>query len=230
MVVVDPRRTETAKVADEHVFVRPGTDAVVLLAMLHVLFEVEGAVRPAAYVDGVDRVREAVRRLHAGARRARQRRPGRRRSGGSPASSPRPTARAAYGRLGLSTQGFGSVCQWAVACLNALTGNLDREGGVLFTEPAIDFVQTGLIGRGHFDLYRSRVRDAPEYGGELPVSVFAEEIETPGEGQVRAVLTVAGNPVLSTPDGKRLGGRVRRRSTSWRPSTSTSTRRPATPT
>ena len=111
---------------------------------------------------------------------------------------------AAYGRLGLSTQGFGSVCQWAIQCLNVLTGNLDREGGVLFTEPAIDFVRTGLIGRGHFDLFRSRVRQAPEYGGELPVSVLSEEIETPGEGQVRAMLTIAGNPVLSTPDGKRL--------------------------
>ncbi len=203
MVVVDPRRTETARVADEHVFVRPGTDAVVLLAMLHALFEIDGAVRPAAYVDGVDRIREAVADItpeHAA------------RVSGIPAETIRRLTRelaeadgaAAYGRLGLSTQGFGSVCQWAVVCLNALTGNLDREGGVLFTEPAIDFVQTGLIGRGHFDLYRSRVRDAPEYGGELPVSVFAEEIETPGEGQVRAVLTVAGNPVLSTPDGKRL--------------------------
>ena len=96
------------------------------------------------------------------------------------------------------------MCQWAVNCLNTLTGNLDREGGVLFTEPAIDVVATGLIGRGHLDPYRSRVRGAPEYGGELPVSVLREEIETPGEGQVRAVLTVAGNPVLSTPDGKRL--------------------------
>ena len=203
MVVVDPRRTETARVADEHVFVRPGTDAVVLLAMLHALFEIDGAVRPAAYVDGVERVREAVTDFtpeHA------------EHISGISADTIRRLTRelaeadgaAAYGRLGLSTQGFGSVCQWAVVCLNALTGNLDREGGVLFTEPAIDFVTTGLIGRGHFDLYRSRVRDAPEYGGELPVSVFAEEIETPGEGQIRAVLTVAGNPVLSTPDGKRL--------------------------
>jgi anaerobic selenocysteine-containing dehydrogenase len=111
---------------------------------------------------------------------------------------------AAYGRIGLSTQGFGSVCQWALNCLNILSGNLDREGGMLFPEPAVDFVKRGLIGRGHFDKYRSRVRNAPEYGGELPVSVFAEEIETPGDGQVRAVLTIAGNPVLSTPDGKRL--------------------------
>jgi len=202
MVVVDPRRTETARIADEHVFVRPGTDALVLLAMLHCLLE-EGTPRPAAYVDGVERVREAVADFtpeHAA------------RISGVPADTIRRLTRelaeadggAAYGRLGLSTQGFGSVCQWTVVCLNALTGNLDREGGVLFTEPAIDYVVTGLIGRGHFDLYRSRVRDAPEYGGELPVSVFAEEIETPGDGQVRAVLTVAGNPVLSTPDGKRL--------------------------
>jgi anaerobic selenocysteine-containing dehydrogenase len=106
--------------------------------------------------------------------------------------------------MGLSTQGFGSVCQWAINCLNILTGNLDREGGVLFTEPAVDFVATGLVGRGHYDLYRSRVRDAPEFGGELPVSVFAEEIETPGDGQIRTVLTIAGNPVLSTPAGHRL--------------------------
>jgi anaerobic selenocysteine-containing dehydrogenase len=203
MVVVDPRRTETARVADEHVFVRPGTDAVVLLAMIHVLFE-EGLTRPAAYVDGVERVREAVADFspeHAEG------------VSGVPAGTIRRLTRelaaadrgVAYGRVGLSTQGFGSVCQWAVACLNVLTGNLDREGGALFTEPAIDFVTTRLIGRGHHDLYRSRVRGAPEYGGELPVSVFAEEIESPGEGQVRAALTIAGNPVLSTPDGKRLG-------------------------
>ncbi|WP_432479065.1 molybdopterin-dependent oxidoreductase [Nocardioides sp. GXQ0305] len=203
MVVVDPRRTETARVADEHVFVRPGTDAVVLLAMLQVLFA-EGLTRPAAYVDGVERVGDAVSGFtpeHAEA------------VSGVPAETVRRLARelaaaeggVAYGRIGLSTQGFGTVCQWAIACLNALTGQLDREGGALFTEPAIDFVTTRLIGRGHHDLYRSRVRRAPEYGGELPVSVFAEEIETPGEGQVRAVLTIAGNPVLSTPDGKRLG-------------------------
>ena len=112
---------------------------------------------------------------------------------------------AAYGRLGLSTQGFGSICQWAIQCLNILTGNFDREGGVLFPEPAIDIVGTAIVGRGHHDVWRSRVRGAPEFGGELPVSTLREEIETPGEGQIRAMLTVAGNPVLSTPDGKRLG-------------------------
>jgi anaerobic selenocysteine-containing dehydrogenase len=203
MVVFDPRRTETAKVADEHFFVRPGTDAVVLLAMLHVLFA-DGLTRPAAYVDGAERVRELVADFTPEYAAS---------VSGVPAEEIRRITHeyagadgaAAYGRIGLSTQGFGSVCQWALICLNVLTGNLDREGGMLFPEPAIDFVKRGIVGRGHFDKYRSRVRNAPEYGGELPVSVFAEEIETPGEGQIRAVLTIAGNPVLSTPDGKRLG-------------------------
>lgn len=203
MVVIDPRRTETAKVADEHHFVRPGSDATVLLAMLHVLFD-EGLTSPAGYVDGVEAVRAAVAEFTPEYAEV---------ASGLDAEVIRRLTRelaaadgaAAYGRLGLSTQGFGSVCQWAINCLNILTGNLDREGGVLFTEPAIDFVATGLVGRGHFDKYRSRVRGAPEYGGELPVSVFAEEIETPGDGQIRSALTIAGNPVLSTPDGKRLG-------------------------
>lgn len=202
MVVLDPRRTETAKVADEHHFVRPGSDAAVLLAMVHVLFE-EGLTTPPAYVDGVERVRELVapftperaaaasglgpetiRRLArelAGAERA-----------------------AAYGRMGLSTQGFGTLCQWAVALLNVLTGNLDREGGVLFPEPAVDVVGHRVVGQGHHDVWRSRVRGIPELGGELPAATLREEIETPGEGQVRALVTVAGNPVLSTPDGRGL--------------------------
>jgi anaerobic selenocysteine-containing dehydrogenase len=202
MVVVDPRRTETAKVADEHLFVRPGTDAVVLLAMLHVLFA-DGLTRPSAYLDNAERVRELVADFTPEYAESV--------SGVTAADIRRITheyaqadGAAAYGRIGLSTQGFGSVCQWALVCLNALSGNLDREGGMLFTEPAVDFVERGLVGRGHFDKYRSRVRNAPEYGGELPVGVFAEEIVTPGDGQIRAVLTIAGNPVLSTPDGKRL--------------------------
>ena len=92
---------------------------------------------------------------------------------------------AAYGRVGLSTQGFGSICQWAIHCLNILSGNFDREGGVLFTEPAADVVGRAILGRGHYDLWRSRVRGIPEFGGELPASTMREEIETPGEGQIR---------------------------------------------
>jgi anaerobic selenocysteine-containing dehydrogenase len=104
----------------------------------------------------------------------------------------------------VSTQAFGTVCHWAVQLLNLLTGNLDRAGGTLLTTPAIDVVGTGLIGRGHHDVWRSRVRGLPEFGGELPVSVLREEIETPGDGQVRAMLTLSGNPVSSTPDGAAL--------------------------
>ena len=202
MVVVDPRRTETAKVATAHHFVRPGTDAVVLLAMLNVLFE-EGLTSPADYVDHAEQVADLVSDFTP--ERAEP-------VSGIPAAVIRQLTRdfaaadgaAAYGRIGVSTHGFGSICQWAIQLLNLLTGNLDREGGVLFPEPAVDVVGRRVIGPGHFGVWRSRVRNAPEFAGELPVSTLSEEIEVPGEGQIRAMLTNAGNPVLSTPDGKRL--------------------------
>ncbi len=207
MVVVDPRRTETAKAADEHFFVRPGSDAVVVLAMVRTLFE-EGLTRPAPYVDRVDAVRELVEPFTPEVAE---------RVSGIGADDVRRLARelataqggAAYGRIGVSTTGFGSLAQWGIQCLNILTGHFDQPGGVLFTEPAIDFVARRfvgpVIGRGHYDLWRSRVRGIPEYGGELPAAVMREEIETPGEGRIHAMLTIAGNPELSTPDGKRLG-------------------------
>ena len=202
MVVVDPRRTETAKAAHEHHFVRPGSDAFVLLAMLHVLFA-EGLTTPPAYVDGVDAVRAAVEPFTP--ERAET-------ASGIAADDVRRLARelaaarsaAVYGRVGVSTQEFGLVATWAVQLLNLVTGNLDRPGGVMLTRPAVDAVGRGLIGRGHHDVWRSRVRGLPEFAGELPVATLADEITTPGEGQVRALLTVAGNPVSSTPDGRRL--------------------------
>jgi anaerobic selenocysteine-containing dehydrogenase len=203
MVLFDPRRTETAKVASEHHFIRPGTDVYVLLAMLHVLFD-EGLASAREYVDGLDAVREAVAAFDP--ERAE-------RASGVPAGEIRRIARefaaadgaAAYSRMGVSTNEHGTVAQWAVQLLNLVTGNLDREGGTLFTSPAIDSVGRGLIGRGHHDAWRSRVRGLPETAGELPVSALREEIETPGDGQIRALLTLSGNPVLSTPDGARLG-------------------------
>lgn len=202
MVVFDPRRTETAKVASEHHFVRPGTDAWVLLAMLHTLFA-EGLTTPAPYVDGLAEVERLVADFTPEAAE---------RASGVPAQVITRVAReyaaadaaAAYGRIGVSTQEFGLVCQWAVQLLNLVTGNTDRVGGTLLTSPAIDAIGRGLLGRGHFDRHRSRVREAPEFAGELPVAVLREEIETPGDGQVRALLTLAGNPVLSTPDGAAL--------------------------
>ena len=206
MVVLDPRRTETAGVADEHHFVRPGSDAFVLLAMLHVL-TVEAGTAPtvASYVDGLATVVDLVADFTPERAEA---------ASGLPAAEIRRLAHelaaadagVVYSRIGVSAGPWGTVCQWAVNCLNILSGNLDRVGGAMFTTPAIDAVGTGLIGRGHHDAWRSRVRGLPETAGELPVSALREEIETPGEGQVRALLTVAGNPVLSTPDGSRLDG------------------------
>ncbi|MDP9822627.1 molybdopterin-dependent oxidoreductase [Nocardioides massiliensis] len=202
MVVFDPRRTETARIADEHHFVRPGTDAVVLLAMVRTILA-DGLARPAAYVDGRERLRTLVEPFTP--ERAET-------ASGVPAATVRRVAReiatarsaAVYGRVGVSTQEFGSLCQWAIGVLNILTGNLDRPGGVLFPEPAIDVVGRQVLAPGHFDAWRSRVRGAPEFAGELPVAVLREEITTPGDGQVRALLTHAGNPVLSTPDGRGL--------------------------
>ena len=202
MVVFDPRRTETAKVATEHHFIRPASDAVVLMAMVNTLIS-EGLTDAPAYADNLDALQRAIADFtpeHA------------ERVSGVPAAEIVRITRefaaadgaAAYGRMGLSTQGFGSICQWAINLLNLLSGNFDRVGGVLFPEPAIDAAKNGLLGAGHFGVWKSRVRGMPEFGGELPVSCFREEIDTPGTGQIKAVLTLAGNPVLSTPDGRRL--------------------------
>jgi anaerobic selenocysteine-containing dehydrogenase len=202
IVVLDPRRTETAKIATEHVFVRPGGDVVVLLAMLRTVLA-EGLARPPAYVDGLETLGTVVDPFTP--ELAEQ-------VSGVPAATVQRLARelcetrgaAAYGRLGVSATGFGSVSQWAINCLNLLSGDFDRPGGVMFPEPAVDVVGRRFVGTGHFDLYRSRVRGLPEYGGELPAACMREEIETPGDGQIRAFVTIAGNPVLSTPDGARL--------------------------
>ncbi|MCX6397724.1 MAG: molybdopterin-dependent oxidoreductase [Propionibacteriales bacterium] len=202
MVVFDPRRTETAKVATEHHFIRPATDAVVLMAMVNTLIT-ENLATPPSYVDNLDALADAIADFTPEYAAS---------VSGVDAEVIRRITRefaaadgaAAYGRMGLSTQGFGSICQWAINLLNLLSGNFDRVGGVLFPEPAIDAAKNGLLGAGHFDVWRSRVRDMPEFGGELPVSCFREEIDTPGAGQIKAVLTLAGNPVLSTPDGRRL--------------------------
>src|SRR5580765_5271777 len=199
IVVLDPRRTETAAIATEHLFVRPGGDVVVLLAMLRTILA-EGLANPPAYVDGLDELRALVDGFTPTL--AEQ-------VSAVPAETVERLARelcesrgaAAYGRLGVSATGFGSLSQWAINCLNLLAGDFDRPGGVMFPEPAVDVVGRRFIGTGHFDRYRSRVRGLPEYGGELPAACMREEIETPGDGQIRAFVTIAGNPVLSTPDG-----------------------------
>jgi len=202
MVVFDPRRTETAKVASEHHFLRPGSDPWVLLAMVRQLF-VDGVATAPSYAVGLDTVEQAVAPFTP--ELAEQ-------HSGVPADEIVRIARdlaaadgaVAYGRIGVSTHEFGTVCQWAINLLNVLSGNLDRVGGAMFTSPAIDVVGTGLVGRGGHGRRTSRVRGLPETASELPVAALREEIETPGDGQIRAMLTLSGNPVLSTPDGAAL--------------------------
>jgi anaerobic selenocysteine-containing dehydrogenase len=205
LVVIDPRRTETAEVADEHHFIDPGSDAAWLLSVIHTLFD-EELVKPGeaeALLDNIKAVRDAVAPFRPEAMAAH--------TGIDAAATRRLTRELAaadgavvYGRMGLSTQMHGVVCQWAIQVINLLTGNIDREGGSLITSPAVDLIKMGLMKPGHFDAWRSRVRGAPEFGGELPSSVMAEEMLTPGEGRVRAMVTSCGNPVLSTPNGRQL--------------------------
>jgi len=208
LVVVDPRRTETAARADQHLFIRPGTDALLLLGMLHVVFA-EQRVRLRhleGVIDGVDRLRSLVRD-YAPERVAPL--------CGIEAPAITALARAlaeadagvCYGRIGTSTQPYGAVCTWLIYALNIVTGHLDHPGGFMLTTPAVDVIagpRSLGVGRGGFRRWRSRVRNLPEAGGELPVATLADEILTEGPGQVRGLLTVAGNPVLSTPNGARL--------------------------
>jgi anaerobic selenocysteine-containing dehydrogenase len=203
VVVIDPRRTETAALATRHHFIRPGTDALLLMALLHVVFA-EGLEKPgrlANFTEGVDATRAAVAELPPERAAA---------ATGIAADDIRQLARAfaaapgavCYGRCGVSTQEFGGLAHWLINLLNLVTGNLDRAGGAMFTRPAVDVLKRTR--RGSVGRFRSRVRGLPEFGGELPVAALAEEILTPGPGQVRAVVTSAGNPVLSTPNGAQL--------------------------
>jgi anaerobic selenocysteine-containing dehydrogenase len=207
VVVIDPRHTETAELADRHHFIRPGTDVFLLLGVLHTLFA-EKLANPGRLLSMTDGL-EVIEREVAGF-------PPERVAAvtGIDAESIRQLARefaaaksaVAYGRLGACTQEFGSVTAWLVTVLNLVTGNLDRAGGAMFTRPAVDLVAlTARLGQqGHFDKGRSRVRKLPEFAGEYPSSVMAEEMLTEGPGQIKAMVTVAGNPVLSTPNGHNL--------------------------
>ncbi len=207
LVVVDPRRTETAALADTHHFIRPGTDALLLLAMLHTL-ETEGLLRPTA----LDDVLEGRERLLALARPFAPERVAA--ATGIGAAEIRQLARdfaaapsaVCYGRLGTCTQAFGTTTSWLVDALNLVTGNFDRPGGAMFAAAAVDLPALAQrIGqRGHYARWRSRVGGLPEFNGELPVAAFADELETPGPGQIRALVLHAGNPVLSLPNGRRL--------------------------
>jgi len=205
LVVVDPRRTETAAIADQHLFIRPGTDVWMLLAMLHVVFnerlltlgpvaeftrglgEIETLVQDftpeaTAAITAVDplQLRTLVREFCAA------------------------ESASCYARIGVSAQQHGTLTQWLINVFNIVTGNLDIAGGTMFSKPAFEVLSRKPSGKKGFADKLSRVRKLPDFNGEFPVATLAEEITTGGEGQIRALLTSAGNPVLSTPNGKRL--------------------------
>ncbi|MEO8553156.1 MAG: molybdopterin-dependent oxidoreductase, partial [Kofleriaceae bacterium] len=203
IVVVDPRRTETAKIASEHHFIRPGGDAALLLAILHVVFgealvsaphgdrlaELRGAVAafpPERVAPAIGMTAPVIRSL---ARRLATARTG-----------------CVYARVGVCQNEFGPVASWLVEVTNVVTGRLGAIGGAMFPTPAADVATLGRILIGNrWGRWRSRVRGLPEYLGALPSATIAEEIETPGPGQIKALVVIAGNPVMSTPAGERLG-------------------------
>ena len=201
LVVIDPRKTETAELASEHYFIRPGTDAAFLLGLIHVVFRDNLAALGALaeFTDGVEAVQDAVQALtpewaaditgiEAGHIEK--------------VAHDLASAKAGicYGRMGVSTQAYGTLCQWAIQVLNVITGNLDKPGGSLFTLPAMD--QVANTGAGGFGRFVSRGRGLPEFNYELPAVTLVDEIRTPGEGQIKLMFTGAGNPVLSTPNGR----------------------------
>jgi anaerobic selenocysteine-containing dehydrogenase len=203
-VVIDPRRTESAEIADQWLPIRPGTDVFLLLGLLREVLA-SGRVDLAhleAHVEGLATLRNAVMSFEPERLAAR--------TGVATADVAKLAAALCsepkalvYGRVGACTQEFGGLALWLIYCLNALTGHLDREGGMMFAEPAVDLTRA-YGSKGHYDKFRSRVRNLPEFGNELPVATLADEILTEGQGQVRAMVTFAGNPVLSTPNGRQL--------------------------
>ena len=203
VIVIDPKHSETAEVCDQHHFIRPGSDVLLLLAMLNVVFDkslinlrhvenfIEDISPLAKYVEeySPQKVAEYI--------------------GMAPdeietlvttfCSSERAVC---YGRMGASVQAFGTLTQYLIALFNIITGNFDRQGGMMFTQPAADTLNPS--NQGAFGSFKTRVRQLPSFGGEVPVAALAEEILTPGEGQIKAMVVGAGNPVLSTPQGRQL--------------------------
>ncbi|MEP6923257.1 MAG: molybdopterin-dependent oxidoreductase, partial [Pyrinomonadaceae bacterium] len=201
-IVIDPRKTETAKIADEHFFIKPATDVYLLLALVNVLLDenITNARLDLIDLSDIQRLQELTRNFTAEKTEDL--------TGISAADVRRlavdlSTSKTAvvYGRIGVSIQKFGTLCQWLINVLNILTGNFDRAGGAMFTAPAFDILQKAKKGANVFNRWQTQVRGLPEFDGELPVAALAEEIEAEN---IKGFFTIAGNPVLSTPNGKQL--------------------------
>ena len=205
VVVIDPMRTQTAVMADQHYFIRPGSDVLLMLSLIQTVFN-EGLSdlgRLKDFTDGIESLQSATKEFTPEKIAP---------ATGIDATEIRLLARefaeagsaVCYGRLGSCSQRFGSMTSWLIIAFNIITGNLDRPGGGMFTKPVVDMVdilsKTGDTGQ--FGNWSSRVRNFPEFAKELPISTLAQEILTEGKGQVKALVTLAGNPVLSAPNGK----------------------------
>jgi anaerobic selenocysteine-containing dehydrogenase len=204
-VVIDPVRTRTAKRADEWIPIVPGSDALFLLAMAQVLFadDLIDLGRLEEHVNGVERLGEICREFTPESVAA---------VCGIPAETIRrlahelsaaPTA-AVYGRIGLCTQEFGTLASWLTDVIAILTGHFDTPGGLMFANPVAPFMEIFPIRPFSAGSFHSRVRGAPEVLGEVPAACLAEEIDTPGEGQLKGLITLGCNPVVSAPDSDRL--------------------------
>jgi anaerobic selenocysteine-containing dehydrogenase len=209
LVVVDPRRSETAAIADQHLFIRPGADVFLLLGMVHTLFN-EKLIRLgplAPHTTGLEVLEAAVKGFTAEHMAPRC---------GIAVDEIRQLARTlasteravVYGRIGTCTQAYGTLTSWLIDVLNVLTGHMDVAGGAMFSRaPGFAANTAGLpgVGKGVVTGRRhARVSGAPEVMGELPIVCMAEEMETPGAGQIKALISIASNPVLSAPNGERI--------------------------
>lgn len=203
-ILLDPRANETSRIVDEHYVIRPGTDIYFLLGMLHVIqqnnWTVVGELEK--HIAGLDKLEQIAEPYDPEKVSA---------ITGVAAEVIRRITKeyvlqdkaVIYGRMGMSTQEHGGLCHWLSTVINILTGHFDKPGGAMFTRPAMDIKRTNTFHQAH-GRWHSRVRGLPEFEGELPVSTMAEEMLTPGEGQIKALITYAGNPALSTPNAKRL--------------------------
>ncbi|MFT5925008.1 MAG: anaerobic selenocysteine-containing dehydrogenase, partial [Paraglaciecola sp.] len=203
VVVIDPKKSETADMSSEHHFIKPGTDALLLLAMIHTLFDKQlvAADELLSFAPDLLAVEKYV--VHYPAERVAKL------IGMSEAqiiglveSFCAAGPAVCYGRMGASVQAFGTLTQYLIMLFNMLTGNLDRQGGMMFTQPAADLLPHS--GRGSIANFHTRVRGLPAFAGEFPVSALAEEMITEGEGQIKAIVIGAGNPILTTPNGQQL--------------------------
>jgi len=200
VVVIDPRKTETAKKASEHYFIIPESDVLLLLAIVNEIFKRDKVVnsKVLSFTEHVNELRD-ITRAYTIERVA------------TPTGMTvtqinhivddllKHENAVVYGRLGINTQTYGTLCQWLVNCINILIGSMDRKGGLLFTLPAIDYV-TLMAHESKMHRYKSRVGGYDEVVGEYPTATLADEILTEGEGQVRGLLTIAGNPARSAPN------------------------------